>query len=75
MSLLSWNCRGLGNSRTVRNLCQMVEDKRPTILFLMETNSREIEYPIYAGSWDLIVCLWWTVWGVVVVWRFSGRQQ
>ncbi|GLT55031.1 hypothetical protein SLA2020_281850 [Shorea laevis] len=37
MNLLSWNCRGLGNPRTIRNLCHLVEDKHPNILFLMET--------------------------------------
>ncbi|GLT69910.1 hypothetical protein SLA2020_420220 [Shorea laevis] len=41
MSLLSWNCRGLGNSRTVRDLRQMVEEKKPRILFLMETRIRQ----------------------------------
>ncbi|GLT77193.1 hypothetical protein SLA2020_488020 [Shorea laevis] len=41
MSLLSWNCRGLGNPRTVRDLRQMVEEKRPRFLFLMETRLRQ----------------------------------
>ncbi|XP_059429046.1 uncharacterized protein LOC132162844 [Corylus avellana] len=39
MNLISWNCRGLGNPRAVRDLCQMVKEKRPTLLFLMETKS------------------------------------
>jgi exonuclease III len=37
MNLLSWNCRGLGNLRTVRDLCRLVKDKCPTMVFLMET--------------------------------------
>jgi exonuclease III len=37
MNLLSWNCRGLGNPRTVRDLHQLVKEKRPGIVFLMET--------------------------------------
>ncbi|GLT53039.1 hypothetical protein SLA2020_263360 [Shorea laevis] len=41
MSLLSWNCRGLGNPRIVHNLCQMVKEKRPRFLFLMETKIRQ----------------------------------
>ncbi|XP_059445337.1 uncharacterized protein LOC132177129 [Corylus avellana] len=37
MSLISWNCRGLGNPQTVRDLSHMVREKKPNILFLMET--------------------------------------
>jgi exonuclease III len=37
MSILSWNCRGLGNLRTVRDLCRLVKEKRPNMVFLMET--------------------------------------
>jgi hypothetical protein len=37
MNLISWNRWRLGNPRTIHNLCQMVKDKRPSILFLMET--------------------------------------
>jgi exonuclease III len=38
MSILSWNCQGLGNPWTVRDLCCMVKEKRPNLVFLMETN-------------------------------------
>ncbi|XP_060964189.1 uncharacterized protein LOC133033466 [Cannabis sativa] len=37
MSLLSWNCRGLGNPRVVQFLKEIVFQKRPTIIFLCET--------------------------------------
>jgi hypothetical protein len=37
MNLLSWNCRGLGNPTAIRDLCQLTKEKKPTILFLMET--------------------------------------
>jgi hypothetical protein len=40
MNVLSWNCRGLGNLRTVRDLCRMVKEKRPALVFLMETKLR-----------------------------------
>jgi exonuclease III len=40
MKILSWNCRGLGNPRTVRDLCHMVKEKRPEVVFLMETKCR-----------------------------------
>ncbi|GLT72479.1 hypothetical protein SLA2020_444100 [Shorea laevis] len=41
MSLLSWNCRGLGKPRIIRDLCQLVEEKKPRFLFLMETKIRQ----------------------------------
>ncbi|XP_042974797.1 uncharacterized protein LOC122306435 [Carya illinoinensis] len=37
MKILSWNCRGLGNPRTVQDLCLIVKEKKPNIVFLMET--------------------------------------
>jgi len=40
MSLLSWNCRGLGNPRTVRVLHHLVKEKKPEIVFLIETLCR-----------------------------------
>ncbi|XP_042982759.1 uncharacterized protein LOC122311987 [Carya illinoinensis] len=39
MNLLSWNCRGLGNPRTVQDLYRMVEEKRPKVIFLIETKA------------------------------------
>jgi hypothetical protein len=41
MSCLAWNCRGLGNLRTVRDLYHLVKDKRLTFLFLMETKMKK----------------------------------
>jgi exonuclease III len=40
MNCLSWNCRGLGNPWTVQDLCRMVRDKKPDVVFLMETKMR-----------------------------------
>lgn len=37
MILLGWNCRGLGQSRTVRILNEMLTSHKPDILFLSET--------------------------------------
>lgn len=35
--ILCWNCWGLGNAQTVRDLSQLVGENRPEIIFLMET--------------------------------------
>ena len=37
MSILSWNCRGLGQPRTVQVLTDLVKHKKPSFVFLMET--------------------------------------
>lgn len=37
MSCLSWNYRGLGLPQTVHDLHLMVKEKKPKLLFLMET--------------------------------------
>jgi hypothetical protein len=37
MKILRWNCRGLGNPRIVRELRQLVKNKRPEVVFIMET--------------------------------------
>ena len=39
MSLLSWNCRGLRNLRSVKTLEKVVNKEEPIIVFLMETKS------------------------------------
>jgi exonuclease III len=41
MSLISWNCWGLGNQQTVHELWQLVKEKKPTFLFLMETKIQQ----------------------------------
>ncbi|XP_019163090.1 PREDICTED: uncharacterized protein LOC109159433 [Ipomoea nil] len=37
MSTLSWNCRGLGDPRTFREVVDMASRKKPDFIFLMET--------------------------------------
>ncbi|XP_019191691.1 PREDICTED: uncharacterized protein LOC109186215 [Ipomoea nil] len=39
MSLLSWNCRGIGNPETVQVLVDLVHKRKPVLIFLMETLS------------------------------------
>ena len=42
MNLLSWNCRGLGNSQTVHALRGLVNRNDPKFIFLMETKINTI---------------------------------
>ena len=37
MNALSWNYRGLGNQHAVNDLSNLVREKKPKIVFLMET--------------------------------------
>ncbi|XP_042942912.1 uncharacterized protein LOC122277098 [Carya illinoinensis] len=41
MSVLVWNCRGLGNPRTLSVLRNLTKDKWPNLVFLVETKSRK----------------------------------
>lgn len=41
MNTLAWNCRGLGNPRTVRDLCGLVRLHHPKIVLLSKTRMCE----------------------------------
>ena len=45
MNILSWNCPGMGNPRSVRMLLDLVSRFKPNLVFLMETivNKRKVE--------------------------------
>ena len=42
---ISWNCRGLGNRRTVLALCEINKSRKPGFIFLIETleHSAQVE--------------------------------
>lgn len=42
MKLLCWNCRGLGQTLTVRTIFHLVYDHSPDILFLSETKTNVV---------------------------------
>ena len=39
MSVLAWNCRGLGSPPTVHLLTDEVKSKNPALVFLVETKA------------------------------------
>jgi exonuclease III len=41
MKILVWNCRGLGQPRTVQELCRLVREHRPNLVFLSETRQNK----------------------------------
>ena len=40
MSVISWNCRGLGSTPAIRLLTEEVSSKNPTLVFLAETKAQ-----------------------------------
>ena len=42
MSLLLWNCCGLGNSRTENELVSLIQAKDPSVMFITETLADEV---------------------------------
>ena len=41
MNGVSWNCHGLGRPRAVLELTEMVKQRSPSFVFLMETRSKD----------------------------------
>ena len=41
IKIISWNCPGLRNPKAVRDFHQMVKEKKPTLLFLMEIKNQQ----------------------------------
>ena len=41
MSFLAWNCHGLGNLCTGRELMELIQAKDPAVVFLAETLTDE----------------------------------
>ncbi|GAA0165800.1 hypothetical protein LIER_21111 [Lithospermum erythrorhizon] len=44
MSILCWNCRGLGHSLEVRSLAGLVTNNKPSLVFLIETKLWKVEW-------------------------------
>ena len=51
MNILSWNCRGVGRSRTVQELVRLVQTYNPKIVFLSET--RQCDERVRNLKWRL----------------------
>jgi exonuclease III len=47
MKIISWNCQGLGNPKTVRAFKKLMQTHQPDIIFLMETKLLEKQYGFF----------------------------
>ena len=57
MKILTWNCRGLGSSRTVHELTKLIRIFKPQILFLIETKRKNAEMDWLRVKWDYDNCM------------------
>ena len=53
MNCLSWNCRGAGNSQTVRDLVSLLQAHSRSIVFLCETRQSKVKMKIYRSRLGL----------------------
>ena len=75
MSLLSWNCRGLGNLRIVNALAKVVNKEEPIIVFLMETKLKKDWLDLIKEKCKIKNCLLFLVLEVVVVIYCCGKKS
>jgi len=57
MNVLAWNCRGVGNPRTVRELAAFVQSHDPKLVFLSETRQSEEQMKVLRWRLGLKGCL------------------
>jgi hypothetical protein len=56
MSILSWNCRGLGHPRTVQELMRLVRTHGPKIVFLSKTHQQNSRVTYIKGRLGFSNC-------------------
>jgi hypothetical protein len=57
MNVIAWNCRGLGNSRTVHELCGFVASHHPKLCFISDTRMSGTRVSYLRWSIGLRNCL------------------
>jgi len=72
MTHLSWNCWGLGNPWTVRTFKLLVRDKKPNLVFLMETKLLQPKMEVIRVKLGFDSVLVVDCKGRTVVWRCCG---
>ena len=56
MNLLSWNCRGLGGLRAIREVTKLVNNYKPLVIFLIETKRKTGEMDWLKLRWKFDKC-------------------
>lgn len=79
MSTLSWNCCGMGNLATIRNLKDLAQNKKPSFIFLSETKLNREDMEVfkrhlnYAGMF--CVASRGKSGGIALLWKTSGMTK
>ena len=47
MSLLCWNCRGLGNPQTIQSLGDLIQAQDPAVVFVVKTWLVEVRLKVF----------------------------
>lgn len=79
MSILCWNCRGLGNPRVVQFLKDIIGQKKPNIVFLCETlcKKEKVEAVKRAIGFEccfVVDCIGHSD-GVAMLWRYQEEAS
>ena len=53
MSIIVWNCRGLGNPQTIRELRDLIRAQDPAAMFIAETWLDEVRLKSLLKNYDL----------------------
>jgi len=75
MNMISWNCRGLGNPWTVRDLLQMVKEKNLSFVFLIETLCKKKQMEWIRVKLGFAGCFVVEPIGRRGVWLYFGRKS
>ncbi|TYH01227.1 hypothetical protein ES288_A09G041000v1 [Gossypium darwinii] len=79
MKILCWNCRGIGNPTTVRELKQMLVANDPDIVFLCETKINANKFSSVRSRCKMEGCLAVNAngksGGLVIMWKESNKVE
>jgi len=75
MSILSWNCWGLGNYQTVHAFKRVLQDEAPKVVFLMETKLPQEKMNFLKHELGYTQGLAVSSIGQIGCWLFYGNQN
>lgn len=79
MKILGWNYWGLGNLRTVQFLCFIAKEKKPDIVFLMETRLKACKAKSIKRKMGMVSCVVveprGMSGGLMLMWKNNGKVE
>lgn len=74
MSILSFNCRGVGNFFAVNSLRGLIQREAPAVIFLSVTKLSSIVFGKIECNWVILIVLLW-IWWVVQGFGFALEER